>query len=98
MPAYLGGMVVVEFESDGALWDVSKVCTGWTRAIWCTMVVSRTTLVAIAAQCYRLDWVRCPRSSTNLMKRSTDSLLKVCIAYLCKKTIYQVWLSLELPS
>lgn len=49
MFAYLGGMVVVEFEGDGALLGVSKVCTGWTRAISRTMVVSRTTLVAIAA-------------------------------------------------
>lgn len=72
-PTYLGGMVVVEFEGYGALWDVSKVFTCWTRAIWRTMVVSRTTLVAIAAQCYHLGWICCPRSSTDLKKRSNES-------------------------
>ena len=85
MPAYLGGMVVIEFEGYGALWDVSEFCTGWTRTDWCTIVVSKTMLVAIAAQCYRLGWICCPRSSTELKKRSTDSHSMYALPTLVKR-------------
>lgn len=48
--AHLGGMVFVEFEGYGALREVSEVCITIVGGNWRTMVVSRTTFVAIAAR------------------------------------------------
>ena len=45
--AYLGSVVVVEFEGYRSLRKVSKRCLKG-RGAWSTIVVSRTTFVAIA--------------------------------------------------